>query len=227
MEEQQWILTQFLPLYHQNRDHAYQRIINHSVALLSQTNINDLILKTDGTPMDLTTLNQHISTVIQHGIPQQNNMPLSTPVVDVNPIDLQQEQQDMHNKIYNRLKGSVCDDQVEMYHEAQILNHNLQGLGYCLKSMDKNLKNITVVKTTQYFLIGKVLLAMKNIDTNFLIAVKKEVSYSRSYVYFLIDFYKQCTQYPRLKLVRLQISLINKSWSYIKNMMQTDAVFWM
>jgi len=56
-------LTQFSPLYHQNNDHAYQKVINRGAALLSQMNINDLLLKTDGTPMNLNIFNQHISAV--------------------------------------------------------------------------------------------------------------------------------------------------------------------
>ena len=76
---------------------------------------------------------------------------------------------------------------------------------------------MTVVKNSQHFLVGKVLLIMKNIDKKFMKIVQENVNYSRNYAYFQIDFYKQCVQFPRLKQARLQISLINKSWMFIKD----------
>ena len=66
MEEQQWIVTQFLPMYTKNKDSAYQGITNHGVALLNNSP-RDLLLKTDGSPMDFTLLRQHISTNIHLG----------------------------------------------------------------------------------------------------------------------------------------------------------------
>src|SRR5271163_2310967 len=224
MEEQQWIATHFLHAYNQNKDLAYQTIIKHGVAVFSQSNV-DLLRKIDGSPMDLIILNQHIITVLQNNNPVPA-APLPTPITDINPVNLTQEEEEKNNKIYIRLKDSVCLDSVDVYTEQQILHHDLIGLGDTLLALDKNLKNMLVLKTPQYFLLGKILLAMKNIDLHFMNIVKEKVQYSRSYIYFLIDFYKQCVQFPRLKQTKLPIGIISKSWRYIKDKLILDNAFW-
>jgi len=94
------ISSHFTPLYQQDKDHAYGLILEHCVALMSQTN-NNLILKTDGSPMDFIILNHNIATQTGHF---QQNLPLPVPIVDAQPIDLQQIQQEKLNKMYDCLK---------------------------------------------------------------------------------------------------------------------------
>ena len=56
--------------------------------------------------------------------------------------------------------------------------------------------------------------------------VKEIVGYSRPYVYFLIDFYKECVKYPKLKKVAISIGHIRRYFGFIKFKLNEEKQFW-
>ena len=107
-----------------------------------------------------------------------------------------------------------------------LCNGDIITLGHDLKELHNGLHALSAKKTYQCFLIGKVLLAMKNKDKKFMEKVKAVVKYRRSYVYFLIDFYNACVKYPKLKKVSISIGKIKCYFSFIKSQLEKEQTFW-
>ena len=58
-------------------------------------------------------------------------------------------------------------------------------------------------------------------------SVKTTVHYGEKYVYFLIDFYKECVKHPKLKKVSFPIGQIKNYFAFIKFKLEEDNAFWM
>jgi len=80
-----------------------------------------------------------------------------------------------------------------------------------------------------YFLIGKVLLAIKNKthEPALFTSIVKNMKFSKSYAYFLVNFALLSITFPKLKTVCRPIREIKNNFAKIKSAVERDAGFWM
>lgn len=228
-EELEWINTYFIPQYRQSPHDTYMILIEHAAAELSKTNRFKTLVKSDGTPLDFVFLVQELTKAIQQ-LNEVTTLALPIPINDERPVDgdlqHQQDLQKRSEKFYRALKESVRDNTTTIHLEINIPDGDIYTLTSCLKELYHDLSKLDAQKIYQYFLIGKVLLAMKNKDKKFMKQAKEVVGYSRQYAYFLIDFYKECVKYPKLAKVSFPIGQIKLYFSYIKHKLGVDKQFW-
>jgi hypothetical protein len=231
MEETNWIYTHFIPLYKLNADRAYQTVLEHGVARIS-LDTSKGILRSDNTLMDFTLIANQIPAVVEQinrgiFVDSTNGLtPMTIPITEVNPR-VAKDEADRRKALefYNKLRGSITGGD-RTHSENELPDDCIFNLGKCLKELHGELDVIGAAKTQHYFLIGKILLAMKNKDKQFMKIVKEEVRYSPQHAYFLIDFYKTCVEYPKLKRVSVPIGKINNCFGYIKFKLNEDRQFW-
>jgi len=135
------------------------------------------------------------------------------------------------DKMYLQLKNSINDSNFELPTENAIPNDdNITNLRHILKDLNRRKEVPKSQATYQCYLMGKVLLSLKNNQPSrveFLKCVKNDVLYSKSYTYFLIDFYLLCSNYTKLRTVSFPIRTIMRNFSFIKKSIPRDAPFWM
>ena len=75
------------------------------------------------------------------------------------------------------------------------------------------------MELSQTFIIGKVLLALKNLmhEPRSFLTISKDIEFSRSHAYFLIDFSLLCMKFPKLKTASVCYFEIKTYFSYIKH----------
>lgn len=225
-------------MYKKDPDSAYQKLLQHGVGVLTK-DVSKTEMKADNTPMDFVYIAKRIPHVVKelHGAhfvqPAQNGgllpplAPLPTPIPDNSPVMSKTDKDNQQaNRFYDELKKSVkeCD---QVHHENELPDDSIVNLGKCLKVLHLELDVSGSAKIKHYFLIGKVLLAMKNKEKEFMEHVKDQVQYSSQHVYFLIDFYKQCVKYPRLKMTSLPIRKVKRWFCFTKAKLNEDAMFWL
>ena len=165
-EELKWINTQFVQQYTQNPDAAYMNILEHAAALISRTNRTKILLKSDSTPFDISFIVRQLPGTIQqikagHGVTIPNFLPLPIPINDEKPVIPEEDLRKRSDKFYQLLKESLRDN-LTVLDELRIPDGDISTLTICLENLHNDLSKLDARKTNQYFLLGKVLLAMKN-----------------------------------------------------------------
>ena len=128
---------------------------------------------------------------------------------------------------YKKLKESIGEIHT-LPSEENIPAGNQVQLTNILKDLMSK-KNVPKrMELSQTYIIGKVLLALKNITINSkeFLSVMKDIGFSRSHSYFLIDFSVLCMKFPKLKTAAVSIREIKTHFSYIKQAVQRDSVVW-
>ena len=129
---------------------------------------------------------------------------------------------------YKKLKESSGYD-LPLPNEENLPDGDLHNMRDILKDLHSKTDIPRRLTTIHCFLIGKVLLAIKNkskTTKEFLQYAKEDVKYSKSYSYFLIDFAILCMEFPRLKTVASPIRSIRTYFSHIKDMVKKESQFW-
>lgn len=115
-----------------------------------------------------------------------------------------------------------------VHSENQIPDSDVETMRTILKDLHSGLSASKRQNIFQYYLIGKVLLTIKNkcIGKTFSTYIKQDIGFSQSHSYFLIDFALLCMTYPKLKQIAVPIGKLKTYFSHIKTLIINDANYW-
>jgi len=217
-------VVDFLQHRDYNTDSAYQDLIQH-------------ILSSFRNPPPTQPYNiDYIMTEIQKntiGLPVYFNPTANLNTTAQLPPTIVRLYQDVSPKrerfeiFYNKLKASV-GSVTPIPVEENIPDGDIPELTIILRDLYSKKDVPKRLETTHSYLIGKVLLALKNKINNQAIfaTIVKEIKLSKSYIYFLIKFSLLCMNFPKLKTVSRPIRELNCYFKYIKVALQRDVIFW-
>src|SRR5882757_2581295 len=221
IREDQYIQN-FFALRNSNIDSAYQELINNI--------ITSFRAPAPGNTMDidyiLQNIQQRISPVYFNPTSAQNPMTqLPIAIINQNPEPSLKKQS--FELFYPKLKASVGVI-LSLPIELNLPDVNIPELTNILMDLNSKKEIPKRLETSHCFLIGKVLLNLKNkLDNPVAFAILlKDINISRSYALFLVKFASLCMDFPRLKTICRPVHELSKYFKYIKIAVQADAAFW-
>jgi len=224
-------IKEFFEHREKNIETAYQELLNNVISTLKPLFTGPVVVQTpDGRSFDLEYITNQIKikTAPLYIVDNNPNKLIALPnnLTELHP---RPDNQIKLRSLYNQLKRSIATTNLDILAEESIPNGDVRNLRYILKDFNTRKDIPKSHMTNHYYLTGKILLYLKNHQqtvSEFLKDVKHDVGYSKSYTYFLIDFYLLCSRYTKLRTVAFPIGKIKTHFSYIKDAVCNDAQFW-
>jgi len=212
-----------------NVENAYQQVLEDIITLLKNLFTRPVIIQTpngDHLNLEFIVDNMKLITAPQYSV-DNNPVNLNT-LVEQQP---RRRDPDKLTTMYNRLKNSINQTTtLDLPTEANIpLDNNITNLRNILKDLNSRRNSPRSQITYQCYLTGKVLLSLKNYQatvSEFLENVKNDVGFSKSYSYFLINFYLLGSEFIKLRTVTFPIRTMKTHFAYIKTLIHRDAALW-
>ncbi len=225
------LVQQFMANRDINLECSYQKLVEEIIAYFERGGHT-----TSGDTLDLTYFITQIKQQTERMVTPKYVNPTTTNGLTILPPTIAEieprcdELKKRSQAFYNMMKSSVGDIFL-LPAEDNIPTGDTTNMRNILKDLHCKRDVPKRMAIYQCYLIGKVLLNLKNIlgvgkVRKLLEYVKEDVGYSKSYSYFLIDFCKLCMEFPKVKTVSVPIRAVKVYLSYIKTEVSKESTFW-